>query len=152
MKDMIKVLCAFIVGWLILSLALALFTQSRDFYGHNPILRPRLEVKEPFQSGGGDTVGITEIVAGGLQPGDPGLAAPRSPYALLNLPTTTEPIILTAQECHEADFATRLEKTGNFRQMTNNYRHGDPDSCTGWTEELNMAIYKTEPLAQNGCI
>jgi hypothetical protein len=153
MKNMMGLLGAFIVGWLILTLALALFTQSRDFYGPNPILRPRLEVKEPFQNGGA-TVGITDVVGAGLQlqPGDPALGTPRAPYALLNLPTTTNPTVLTAQECHEADFATRLEKTGNFRQMTNNYRHGDPDSCSGWTEELNMAIYKTEPLPQNGCI
>jgi len=139
MRNLLPIISTFIGGWLIFSLCLALYTQSRDFYGSNPILRPRLEVKEPFQVQVPDGVVTTNLQ-------DAGLADPRKPYALLPLPTTDTPPVLSAQRCHEADFATRLEKTGNYRQLTNNYRHADPDSCTGWTEELNLAIYKAEPL------
>ena len=146
MKTLLALASTFIVGWLIFTLVLAMFIQSRDYYGENPILRPRLEVKEPFQmppSENSETTNLSPAAAD---------LTPRKPYALLDLPTANKPTILSAQKCHEADFLTRLEKTGNFRQMTNNYRRADPDSCSGWTEELNLAIYKTNPLAFSGCI
>lgn len=149
MKSLLLFASTLVVGWLVFSLALALFIQSRDYYGSNPILRPRLEVKEPFQSGAGPSDNAEATP--GLSPGSPDLAAPKKAFALLDRELTEKPMILSAQRCHEADFLTRLEKTGNFRQMTNNYRHDDPDSCNGWTEELNLGIYERKPLLFSGC-
>ena len=59
----------------------------------------------------------------------------------------TDPQIKTAQECHEVDFQTAMEKTGNFRQLTNNYKRGDPDSCSAPIQELATTFYKVEPVA-----
>lgn len=148
MKRLLIFASTLIVGWLVFSLALTLFVQSRDYYGANPILRPRLEVKEPFQSGPTESGELTP----GISPGAAELGEPRKPYALLDRPLAKKPLVLTAQGCHEADFLTRLEKTGNFRQMTNNYRHDDPDSCSGLTEELNLSPYARQPLPFAGCI
>ena len=148
MKRLLIFASTLIVSWLIFSLALTLFVQSRDYYGSNPILRPRLEVKEPFQSGPSENGEPTS----GLTPGSPELEAPRKPYALLDRPLAEKPLVLTAQGCHTADFLTRLEKTGNFRQMTNNYRRDDPDSCSGWTEELTLSPYERKPLPFGGCV
>jgi len=150
MKRLLIFAATLTVAWLVFSLALTLFVQSRDYYGSNPILRPRLEVKEPFQNGSSGPTDSGELTPG-LSPGAPELGEPRKPYALLNRPVAEKPLVLTAQGCHTADFLTRLEKTGNFRQLTNNYRHDDPDSCSGWTEELNLGIYERQPLPFVGC-
>ena len=146
MKGLLVFASTLIVGWLVFTLALTLFIEVRDHYDSNPILRHRLGIKEPFQSGDGGSPKDSVVLTPGLNPGEADLNHPRKPYALLNLPLADKPTVLTAQGCHESDFPTRLEKTGNYRQLTNNYRHGDPDSCSGWTEELNLAVYKTEPL------
>ena len=143
MKRLLIFAATLTVAWLVFSLALTLFVQSRDYYGSNPILRPRLEVKEPFQSGPTESGELTP----GVSPGAAELGEPRKPYALLDRPVAKNPLVLTAQGCHTADFLTRLEKTGNFRQLTNNYRHDDPDSCSGWTEELNLGLYERKPLS-----
>lgn len=130
------------------------YIQSRDFYGANPILRKRLEVKEAFQSPPSTTVENTpDININGMAPADADLANARQPYALLKdwLPLASEAVYKNAQTCHEADFQGRLEKTGNFRQLTNNYKRGDPDSCSGPIQDLTLAFYKTEPLPQTGC-
>ncbi len=58
----------------------------------------------------------------------------------------------SAQTCYEADFKTRLEKTGNFRQMTNNYKRGDPDSCTAPNQEVALGYYRVDPVPFEGCI
>jgi hypothetical protein len=36
--------------------------------------------------------------------------------------------------------------------MTNNYRRDDPDSCSGWTEELTLSPYERKPLPFGGCV
>jgi hypothetical protein len=141
MKRLLIFASTLTVGWLIFTLALTLFVQTRDYYGSNPILRPRLEVKEPFQSG---PIANSEVTA--LSPGLPELEASRKPYALLDRPLAEKPLILTAEGCRRVDFMTRLEPTGNFKQRTNNFKHDDPDSCSGWTEELNLGIYERQPL------
>ncbi len=58
----------------------------------------------------------------------------------------------TAQSCYESDFETRLEKTGNFRQLTNNYKRADPDSCTAPLHDTALGFYKVEPLPAAGCL
>lgn len=53
---------------------------------------------------------------------------------------------LNSQKCYEGDFQTRIEKTGNYRQLTNNYKRGDPDSCSTPKHEFVNAFYKIEPI------
>jgi hypothetical protein len=91
---------------------------------------------------------LPSAILGGMTPGDPELNTPRQPYALLKgwLPLSDDPKYLTAQGCHDSDFQIRLERTGNFRQLTNNYKRGDPDSCSGPIQDLSLAFYKTTPV------
>jgi hypothetical protein len=141
----VKAAWSFILAWVFLMLFLALFIQSRDYYGNNPILRRRLGVVEPFQSK--DTEGNGEVSA--LSPGDPDLNSPRTPYNLLNgwLPPADKQLRPTSEQCYGVDFQKRLEPTGNYRQMTNNYKRGDPDSCSGLNHDLVLGFYKVDPLA-----
>ena len=53
---------------------------------------------------------------------------------------------LNSQSCYDSSFTTRLERTGNFLQRTNNYRHKDPESCSSPNQEFVNAYYKVEPL------
>jgi hypothetical protein len=48
---------------------------------------------------------------------------------------------LTAQTCYQTDFLAQTEKTGNYLQRTNNFRHGTPDNCSAPRTELVNAIY-----------
>jgi len=96
----------------------------------NPIVRQRIKVKEPFQN-------------------PPGAEANAS-YVLLSdtLPPKTDGTedAPTSERCYAADFQTRLERTANFRQMTNNYKRETPDSCSGLQHDLTTTFYKVEPL------
>ena len=96
---------------------------------NNPILRPRLEVKEPFQN-------FTPA------PAD-------ASYLLLTdvIPVATSLTLPpTSKRCWEGDFQTRLEKTGSFKQMTNNYKRGTPDSCSAPLHDLTTTFYDVDPL------
>ena len=53
---------------------------------------------------------------------------------------------MNSQNCYEGDFQTRLEKVGNFKQLTNNYKRNDPDSCSAPLQEFVTAYYKVDPL------
>ena len=150
MRQMRKSLGAawtFILGWIFLTILLVFFIQARDFYGANPIMRQRLDRVEAFKNPPQDSEETT-------QAGDPGLANPRQPFNLLGgwLPALDKPVYPTAKSCHDVDFQIRLERTGNFRQLTNNYKRGDPDSCSAPLQDFTMAFYKTEPVPQYGCI
>lgn len=72
------------------------------------------------------------------------------PYSLLNGVLPIKDIqtggMLNSQTCYEGDFQTRIEKTGNFKQLTNNYKHGDAESCTAPLQEFVTAYYNVEPL------
>lgn len=143
-------------GWLLITVLLAFFIQSRDYYnGENPIVRPRLERIEAFQNKAAapsrvQATGIGESLVGG----DPELAKAREPYALLKdwFPTTDSPVYPDSAVCHKADFQTRLERTGNFRQLTNNYKRGSPDSCSGTRGEMNLGLYAPVRLESAGCL
>jgi hypothetical protein len=152
MKKSLARILSIILGWSFVVILLIFFVQARDYYGPNPIVRKRTEVVEAFASPPA-TVSVNDTNMNGMEPGDPDLDNARRPYALLRgwLTLAEEPIYKTAQGCREVDFQTRLEKTGNFRQLTNNYKRGDPDSCSGPIEELNLAIYKTTPIPNEGC-
>jgi hypothetical protein len=142
-----------ILGWIFLTILLTFFVQARDFYGANPIVRGRQEAIEAFQMQ--EKVQDSEDPSfAGIKPGDPGLNKPGEPYNLLNgwLSPLDKPLHPTAQSCHAVDFQSRLERTGNFRQLTNNYKRGDPDSCSTPMQDLTLAFYKTEPIPQYGCV
>jgi hypothetical protein len=180
MKRSVGATWMFILGWTFLIILIAYFIQARGYYGENPIMRSRLEVIEPFQSGGAADAepmkDPNEMVFGPITPGDPELSKPNMPYNLLNgwlspsdkrpspcdsgsnlnvnelSPECSKSKSLTAERCHTVDFQGRLERTGNFRQLTNNYKRGDPDSCSAPIQEMTLAFYKTEPVEQVGCI
>jgi len=98
----------------------------------NPILRPRLEIKEPFQN-----------------PVRDGPASSDASYLLLTdvLPKATNARLSpTSQRCWEEDFQKRLEKS-SFKQMTNNYKRAVPDSCSAPLHDLTTTFYEVEPLA-----
>ena len=57
------------------------------------------------------------------------------PYHLLSdmmsPPRTKESIsCVNSRSCYATDFDRMVSKTGNFRQLTNNYKSGYPDSCS----------------------
>jgi hypothetical protein len=121
-----------------------------------------------------------ETAGNDVSPGDPGLNKPRVQFNLLAdwlpgfaampspkelqpediLDGATSPVLangkladgLNAQHCYEGDFQTRLERTGNYRQLTNNYKRGDPNSCTAPLQNLVLPFYKIEPLPYSGCL
>jgi len=62
----------------------------------------------------------------------------------------TDPLIKNAAGCYEVDFQTALEKTGDFRQLTNNYKRGDPDSCSAPRQELATTFYTVTPVPNVG--
>ena len=68
---------------------------------------------------------------------------PRDPYALLGgFKTVSKTSDLTAQSCYATDFMAQNQKTGNFSQMTNNFKHKGPDSCSSPITEFVNSIYK----------
>lgn len=48
--------------------------------------------------------------------------------------------------CYGADFQTRIEKTGNYRQLTNNYKREVPESCSAPRHELIGVFYEQQPF------
>lgn len=138
----------FIGIWAIALLAMALvaqYIQYKSFF----IVRPAIEVKEPFENKPIQVVGITED-SGPVGPADADLANLAQPYHLLRgiLPDATRDKTsgLSAQRCFETDFTRRIEKTGNYKQVTNNYKRMNPDSCTAPFTELVTSFYKVTPL------
>jgi hypothetical protein len=63
---------------------------------------------------------------------------------LLNdvLQPASSPGNLTASSCYNTDFIAQNQKTGNYRQTTNNFKHGNPDSCSSPLTEFVNSIYK----------
>jgi hypothetical protein len=86
--------------------------------------------------------------------------AAAEPYQLLRdeMPSVGPPDALskvTAQSCFMGNFERLLEPTGNYRQMTNNFKHGYPDSCTSPFHELVGSFYKGDGMRVNvpaGCV
>jgi len=58
---------------------------------------------------------------------------------------------VNSRSCYATDFQRMVDKTGNFRQMTNNYKRSYPDSCSAPYQELVLNFYKTDtmPIPQN---
>ena len=74
----------------------------------------------------------------------------QKPYHLLSDefdPLSPEKIsCVNSRSCYATSFDRFLEQTGNFRQITNNYKRGYPDSCSSPFQELVLSFYKTQPL------
>jgi len=69
------------------------------------------------------------------------------PYHLLNdimeQPRLKESIsCVDSRSCYATDFQRTIEKTGNFNQLTNNYKRKYPDSCSAPLQELVLNFYK----------
>jgi hypothetical protein len=95
----------------------------------------------------------TESVIMEFPPDSPGPADlyNNQPYHLLSdemePPRINETIsCVNSRSCYATDFQRMVDKTGNFRQWTNNYKRNYPDSCSAPTQELVLNFYKTEPM------
>jgi len=151
---------SFLLIWAVLFLLLSLAYKSNFWMGANPIIRPRLEVLEPFQATPMPTNaqvpdGTIETF-GSLSPADTSLEFMRKSYTLLgdtltakDMPDATS---LTSAACYDADFQKRTEKVGNYRQLTNNYKRGVPDSCSAPLHDLVLKQYKTDAVPFAGCL
>lgn len=53
---------------------------------------------------------------------------------------------VNSRSCYAADFERMVSKTGNYRQMTNNYKRGYPDSCSAPYQELVLSFYQADPM------
>jgi len=98
---------------------------------------------EPFANAPGFSDSV-ETIQNVNPADDTSVNKPREPYSLLNgvLPFATRKMAPTSQRCYEADFQSRLEKGGNYRQLTNNYKRAAPDSCSGPLHEFVLSYYK----------
>lgn len=144
-----KMLGNFLLLWALIISFLAVLYKSRNWMGNNPILRQRLERIEGFQIKEEEVEGLKDQT-NDMSPADSSLENLRKPYSLLQdvLPTAVgKAPAPTSKTCYESDFQTRLEKTGNFRQLTNNYKRGTPDSCSAPLHDMTLSFYKVEPLA-----
>lgn len=125
-------------GLVFLAILVAYRTQSYQ----NPLVFRGLERVEPFENASDfeESVDVTENMT---PADDTSVNKPREPYSLLNgvLPLSTKKVSPTSQRCYEADFQSRLEKGGNYRQLTNNYKRAAPDSCSGPLHEFVLAYY-----------
>ena len=83
-------------------------------------------------------------------PADATLDSPRVPYNLLG--DYLEPAVgpgegprtanLTSECAYIADGQRLIEKTGSYGQITNNYKHKNPDNGSTWLHELSVSFYK----------
>lgn len=102
---------------------------------NNTLIRPALRAKEAFQN--------VE-----LKPDIYDISNANKPYVLLGDTLDVKNCLgmLDAKRCYEGSFQSRIEKTGNYRQLTNNYRHKDVESCSAPFTEVVNSFYKVDPL------
>jgi len=70
--------------------------------------------------------------------------AGRGDYALLPNPKKPAPQVAsgpTSQQCYEKDYQNTLDVLPSFRQMTNNYKHANGESCSAPNHDLILGIY-----------
>ena len=135
--------------WLVLIILTGFLYVSTNYIRGNPVFRQRLERIEGFQASKPEITGLnaTSLSA---NPADSSLENLRKPYSLL---MDVLPIFKgkaprpSSETCYETDFQKRLEKTGNYKQMTNNYKRGTPDSCSQPLHEMTLSFYDVKPLA-----
>jgi len=148
----IIILCVFIVVLLLLLRDAPFYFQNKSLPGYD-----KHEVSEAFESSKKeDKLEKTEKTEDPLLAFQPGSGEPvdlhnGQPYHLLSdemgMPREKEALsCVTSRSCYASDFQRILEKNGSFRQLTNNYKRGYPDSCSGLQQELTMNFYKTRPF------
>jgi hypothetical protein len=151
----IIILCVFIVVLLLLLRDAPFYFQNKSLPGYD-----KHEVSEAFESSKKedkmdkmDKMEKTEDPLLAFQPGsgEPVDLYNGQPYHLLSdemgMPREKEALsCVTSRSCYASDFQRILEKNGSFRQLTNNYKRGYPDSCSGLQQELTMNFYKTRPF------
>jgi hypothetical protein len=81
-------------------------------------------------------------------PYEPGIGKPFKSYDLLpgGKPEPRVAIGPTAEACYKTDWARNLEMSG-YEQITNNFQHKYPDSCTAPNHDLILDFYKETPAA-----
>jgi hypothetical protein len=75
----------------------------------------------------------------------------RTPYHLLgdeiSPPREKESLsCVNSRSCYATDFGRMVEKTGNYRQLTNNFKRGYPDSCSAPYQEMVLNFYKADSI------
>jgi hypothetical protein len=53
---------------------------------------------------------------------------------------------VNSRSCYATDFERMVSKTGNYRQLTNNYKRNYPDSCSSPFQELVLNFYKADKM------
>jgi len=61
---------------------------------------------------------------------------------LLTLQPASGPGNLSAKTCFATDFVAQNQKVGDYSQKTNNFKHGNPDSCSSPRTEFVNSIYQ----------
>lgn len=100
-----------------------------DLYPANQLCKVPLTTDSPLSTG----------------PADATLKEPRKPYHLLgdHIESGEERIANLTSECsYITDNQRLIEKTGSYGQVTNNYKHKNPDNGTTWLHELSLSFYK----------
>jgi hypothetical protein len=64
------------------------------------------------------------------------------PDVLLTLQPASGPGNLSAKTCFATDFIAQNQKVGDYSQKTNNFKHGNPDSCSSPRTEFVNSIYR----------
>jgi len=91
---------------------------------------------------------LTTVLPQVSGPADATLDSPRKAYGLLNDymdPATDGSGILanlTSECAYIADGQRHIEKTGSYGQVTNNYKHKNPDNGSTMLHELSVSFYK----------
>jgi hypothetical protein len=78
-------------------------------------------------------------------PADATLNMPRTPYHLLGdymAPAEGRLANLKSECAYVADGQRRIEKTGTYGQITNNYKKEKPDNGSTLLRELSLSFYK----------
>jgi hypothetical protein len=101
---------------------------------------------EGFESQPSPLADVKESDTAVLSPNGPSPANidNRQPYHLLSdiMSPSRDKKSISSRSCYKTDFSPTMEKTGNFRQMTNNYKRNYPDSCSGWNQDLTLNFYQ----------
>lgn len=98
-----------------------------------------LNQREGFE----DKKGVIGVIEESEGSSPQSVTAPNA-YSILGdvLKTKGKEGTLTAKSCYANDFLAQTEKTGNYIQRTNNFRHATPDSCSAPRTELVNAFYE----------
>ena len=129
----------FIIGMLVMAAVYALnpaLTKDsfQDFIEHNGYPTSQL-----------CSMPLTSPLAQLSGPADSTLDTARVPYHLLGdyMEPAEERLANLKSECvYIADGQRRIEKTGTYGQITNNYKRANPDNGSTLLRELSLSFYK----------